>query len=112
MVVVPLATSETETLRPPVTPRKLDSRDWIRVIAAGSLAASGVLLMAGKRRAGLVVAATGTALIVIDQQDAVRNWWNQLPGYLEEVQSVLGRVQGAVDELAVQGDRLRNILQR
>lgn len=89
-----------------------DATYWIRVAAAGALATSGVLLMAGKRRAGLVAAAAGTALIVLDQQDTVRNWWSHLPSYLEEVQGILNRAQGAVDELSAQGERLRNILSR
>jgi hypothetical protein len=112
MVVVPLAASENQSARPSTSSGRIDSRYWVRVAAAGSLAASGVLLMAGKRRAGLAVAATGTALVILDQREAVRRWWSNLPGYLEEVQSVLGRVQGAVDELAVQGERLRNVLER
>jgi hypothetical protein len=112
MVVVPLAASENEFARPTAPVGISDSRYWVRVAAAGSLAASGVLLMAGKRRAGLAVAATGTALVILDQQETVRRWWNHLPAYLEEVHSVLGRVQGAVEELAVQGERLRGILQR
>ena len=112
MVVVPLATPENESTRPSLTPDSGDARYWLRVAAAGSLATSGVLLMAGKRRAGLAVAAAGTALVVLEQQDTVRTWWNRLPEYLGEVQSILNRVQGAVDELSVQGERLRTILSK
>ena len=112
MVVVPLAPSENESIRPSASSGKIDSKYWVRVAAAGSLAASGVLLMAGKRRAGLAVAAAGTALVVLEQQDTVRLWWNRMPEYLAEAHSMLTRVQGAVDELAAQGDRLRSILSR
>lgn len=112
MVVVPLAASENLSATPSDSGQTADSRYWVRVAAAGSLAAGGVLLMAGKRRAGLVVAVAGTALTIVDQQETVRTWWNRLPGYLEEVQSVLTRVQGTVDELSAQGERLRTILSR
>ena len=44
---------------------------WVQMAAAGTLAASGALLIAGKRRAGLVTAMTGTALVMLDQQDVV-----------------------------------------
>jgi len=88
MVVVPLAASENQSARPSTSSGRIDSRYWVRVAAAG------------------------TALVILDQREAVRRWWSNLPGYLEEVQSVLGRVQGAVDELAVQGERLRNVLER
>lgn len=112
MVVVPLAASGNEPEASSKGGRDSDSTYWIRVAAAGSLATSGVLLMAGKRRAGLIAAAAGAALTVLDQQETVRNWWSHLPGYLEEVQTILTRAQGAVDELSAQGERLRNILSR
>jgi len=112
MVVVPLAATGNESEAPAAGGCTADSAYWVRVTAAGALAAGGVLMMAGKRRAGLVAAAAGTALTVLDQQETVRAWWGRLPGYLEEVQSILTRVQGAVDELSAQGERLRNILSR
>lgn len=112
MVVVPLAASGNEAEDTGAPARCADSRYWVRVTAAGALATSGVLLMAGKRRAGLAVAAAGTTLTVLDQQETVRTWWNRLPGYLEELQSILTRAQGAIDELSAQGERLRNILSR
>jgi hypothetical protein len=112
MVVVPLAATGNDPLTSAPVSGKPDSVCWLRVAAAGALATSGVLLMARKHRAGLAMAAAGTALTVIDQQDTVRAWWNRLPGYLEELQSVLTRAQGAVDELSAQGERLRHILSR
>lgn len=112
MVVVPLAASANESETRSAGVRSVPCSTWLRVISAGALATSGVLLMAGKRRAGLVTAAAGTVLTVLDQQDTVRGWWSRFPGYLEEVQSVLTRAQGAVDELSAQGERLRNIISR
>lgn len=112
MVVVPLAASENDIESSTDAPVNADSKYWVRVAAAGALATSGVLLMAGKRRAGLAVAVAGTTLTILDQQDTVRTWWSRLPGYLEELQGILTRAQGAVDELSAQGERLRNILSR
>lgn len=110
MVVVPLAASANESESRSAGVRNAQCSTWLRVASAGALAASGVLLMAGKRRAGLVTAVAGTVLTVIDQQQTVRSLWGRLPGYLEDVQSVLIRAQGAVDELSAQGERLRNII--
>ena len=112
MAVGPMASSEQDSPRTAASCGNIDSRYFMRVIAAGSLAASGVLLMSGKRRAGLVVAAVGTALSLIDQQEVVREYWNRLPGFLEEVQNVLTRVQGAVEELSAQNERLRTVLSK
>jgi len=112
MAVVPLAATGKGPPAQAARAGKCDSADWIRIAAAGTLAASGVLLMTGKRRAGLVVAVTGATLAVIDQKETVSDWWNRLPGYLEEVQGILTRVQSAVNELSTQGERLRNALSR
>lgn len=89
-----------------------DSRRWVGMIAAGTLAASGALLVTGKRRAGLVTAIAGAALAMLDQQDVVCKWWNALPAYLEEVQGMLNRTQAAVDDFSAQGEKLRRVLNR
>jgi hypothetical protein len=78
--------------------------------AAGTLAASGALLIAGKRRAGLLTAVAGTALVLLDQQEVVSKWWNALPAYLDEVQGMLGRASAAVEDLSMQGEKLRRVL--
>jgi hypothetical protein len=40
----------------------------------------------------------------------VKACWDALPGYLEEIQGILARVQGTVEEIAAQGARLRAAL--
>jgi hypothetical protein len=109
MVVVPLSTGVNESSE--AQRAKTDKNaDWIRFAAAGALAASGVLMVSGKRKAGLVTALSGTALVMIDQQDAVREWWNKLPGFLQELHEMLGRAQDSVEDLSTQGKRLRSVL--
>lgn len=112
MVVVPLAASVNDSDTPAGGVRSSEHSYWLRVASAGALATSGVLLMAGKRRAALVTAAAGTALTILDQQHAVRSLWDRLPRYLEDVHGILTRAQSAVEELSSQGERLRNILHR
>ncbi|HVC47583.1 MAG TPA: hypothetical protein VND90_10085 [Terracidiphilus sp.] len=82
------------------------SSEWMVLAASGALIASGVLLLAGQRRAGLVTAASGTALALLDQQDALRRWWNSLPGYVERVQTLIGKVQSTVDDLALMREQI------
>jgi len=84
--------------------------DWLLYSAAGTLAAGGVLLATGNRKAGLAVAATGAALAMLDQQETVKACWDALPGYLSEIQSILARVQNTVEEIAAQGTKLREAL--
>lgn len=108
MVVVPLSKSAIK--EGGACANRADSRHWVGMVAAGTLMASGALLIAGKRRAGLVTAVSGVALTMLDQQDVVSRWWNTLPAYLEEIQGVLCRAQTAVEDLTVQGEKLRRVL--
>jgi len=85
---------------------------WLRYVAAGTLAAGGALLVTGYRRAGLITAASGAALAMLDQGDVVSEWWNMLPGLLEELQASLGHAQEAVQDLSLQGQKLRQALDR
>ncbi len=110
MVVVPL--SDATRGAGAAGAGEADSRRWVGMIAAGTLAASGALLVTGKRRAGLVTAIAGAALAMLDQQDVVCKWWNALPAYLEEVQGMLNSAQAAVNDLSAQGEKLRRVLNR
>jgi ABC-type transporter Mla subunit MlaD len=69
-----------------------------------------MLLLAGQRLAGLVAAASGTALALLDQKETLRSWWNLLPGFIDDVQRVLGQVQGGVEDIAAKRETLRQIL--
>jgi hypothetical protein len=109
MVVVPLSKPAN---KPGEAPRPCGPKSisWVSMVAAGTLAAGGALLVSGQRRAGLVTAATGTALAMLDQQETVRTWWNALPGYLAETQDILARVQAVLDDITAQRERLHKIL--
>ena len=111
MAVVPLTRMASEAKKN----RRIcesEGSDWALYAAAGGLVAGGILLITGNRRAGLVTAASGTALALIDQHESVRRWWDALPGYIDNVQQVLGQVEEAVAEVATQRERLHRILSR
>jgi hypothetical protein len=106
MVVVPLSKPAIEA-----SPTQCaESTEWVRYAAAGTLAASGALLITGRRRAGLIAAASGFALAMLDQKDVIYTWWNSLPGFLDEIHATLGRAQLAVEDLSTQGQKLREVL--
>jgi hypothetical protein len=86
--------------------------EWARIASGAGLLAGALLLLAGKRRAGLVAAAAGTTLAVLDQQETVKELWNSLPGYIDKVQGVLGKVDATVSEVAAQRERLHKILSK
>ena len=111
MVVVPLTQPEKEA--------KIERRicgaectNWARFAAGGSLLASGLLLLTGNRKAGLATAAAGTALALLDQQETVKAWWDALPGYIDNVQRGLGKVEASVAELESQRARLDKVLSK
>lgn len=88
-----------------------DGVDWIKVAAGGTLLAGGLLVLTGNRKAGIATAAAGTALALLDQQQLIRNWWNQIPGYVDQVQNLIGKMQGAIDEMAEKREKLRDAFQ-
>jgi uncharacterized membrane protein YdfJ with MMPL/SSD domain len=118
MVVLPLSRMANDSSAYAETPQAdaADSADssmnWIRIAAATSLVTGGALLLSGKRRSGLLVAATGTALALLDQQDTLGKWWSLLPAYIDSVQQFLDQAEGAVEELAAQREKLGQILGR
>jgi hypothetical protein len=88
------------------------SPDWTHYLAAGTLVAGGVLMATGHKRAGMAVAAAGTALALVEEQEAIKSWWKNLPGYLDDAQEFLDKIEGYLKEAAVQGQRLQGILGR
>jgi hypothetical protein len=113
MEIVPLSQPEGEegnTGEP--ESRRDTSIPVLRYAAAGSLLAGGAMFLGGCRRTGLLAAVIGAALAMIDQQETMRVWWNALPVYLDEAQSLLSRVQGAVDDVTMQQEKLRQVFSR
>jgi hypothetical protein len=111
MVVVPLSQPEKE-LNPASHVSSSEGTNWATIAAAGSLVAGGLLLITGNRKAGTVAATAGTTLLLLDQQDLLRSWWNAIPGQIENVQKVLGKVQASVSEVSAQRDRLHRVFNR
>jgi hypothetical protein len=81
--------------------------DWVNIAAGSALLVSGLLFLTERRRAGIAVAAAGTALALLDQQEAVRTWWNRIPDYVDHVQNLIGQVQEKVDEFTAKRESLQ-----
>lgn len=111
MVVVPLPNPTNE---PKVEPRAAHaaSNDLLRYAAGGSLIASGILLLNGKHRAGLLAAATGTALVMLDQQDTVEAWWFALPGLIDNAARMLSQVESVLNSVDAQRAKIRAIVKK
>jgi hypothetical protein len=111
MVVVPLPNPANDASRKPEAART-DSHCWLRYAAGGALVASGVLLLNGKHRAGLLAAATGTALVMLDQQDTVNAWWLALPALIDDAARMLTQVEGVIDSMDAQREKLRALVKK
>ncbi|MGD0095878.1 MAG: hypothetical protein ABSB60_05250 [Terracidiphilus sp.] len=109
MVIIPLTDPAYESEdRPDAV--QYEPFNWVGFTAGTTLAIAGMLLLSGRRRAGMLTAASGTALAVLDQQETLRHWWNALPGYIDQVQGLLAQVQDTVNEVAVKREALRRAL--
>ena len=109
MTVVPLTKPAVDLSGRPAS-QQADGMNWIGWAAGGSLVAAGLLLLTGQRRAGMVAAASGTALALIDQKETLAVWWEALPATIDQTQKVLGKVQDTVNEIAVKREALRRAL--
>ena len=85
---------------------------WTRGLAAGSLVASAVLLVTGRRRSAAIIAAAGATIALLENPDAVRDFWNSIPKHVRTGQEFLVRAEGFVDEINRQTNRVRDMLSR
>lgn len=83
---------------------------WTRAVAAGSLVAGAVLLVTGRRKSALAVAAAGAAVALLENPEIVRDAWDAMPRLVRTSQDFLGRIEDFVDELNKQGIRLRKVV--
>ena len=86
--------------------------DWQHLAIGGAMLTGAILLLSGKRKAGLVVSVAATALTLLEEQDSVRAVWNSLPHHLEHAQQFLDHAQTTIDELVQKRDRLRAMFNR
>jgi hypothetical protein len=85
---------------------------WNRGVAAGSLLAGALLLVTGYRRAGLAVAAAGATVALLENPEAVRDFWNSIPDYIHSGQDFLSRAEALIDDVNRQTGRIRNMISR
>lgn len=88
------------------------SVDWVKVAACGSLIAGGLLLLSDQKRAGLVMAASGTALAMLDHEETLLRWWDALPAYVDRAQYMFEQVREVVDDITEKGEAMRRVLAR
>jgi hypothetical protein len=93
-------------------PPEQANRDWVGIASGSALLAGALLLLTGRKRAGLVVAAGATAVTLLDQKDTIVNWWHALPQHLDNVQRFLDQTQHRVEDLAAAREKLHGIFKK
>jgi hypothetical protein len=112
MSAVPLTTSsyphgQTESRMPSTR-----NPDWMRIGVGATLLTGSLLLLAGKRKPGLVLTAAGTALAMLENRDIVSVWWEALPQYLDKAQNIIDQTQQTIDDLTVKRDKIFELFGR
>ena len=80
--------------------------DWMRIGVGASLLTGSLLLLTGKRKAGLLLTAAGTALAMLDNREVVAEWWQALPQHLDKAQQILNQTQQTIDDLTAKRDKI------
>jgi len=80
--------------------------DWLRIGVGSTLLTGSLLLLTGKRKAGLLVTAAGAALAMVENKELVSEWWAALPGYLDQAERMLDQVATTVDDLTDKRDKI------
>ncbi len=89
-----------------------DEFQWSRNLAAASLVAGAVLLVAGKKRSALAVASAGAAITLLERPEAAQELWAKLPGYIRQGQDFLVRAEGVIEKLGEQAARFKEAAAR
>lgn len=93
-------------------PESLSTVPWTRSLAAGSLVASAILLISGRRKTALAVALGGGAVTLLENPDAARDLWNSIPRYIRNAQDLLVKSEDFITQLAEQGEKLRRSMSK
>jgi hypothetical protein len=107
-----MALSKVPKLIEAKLPGSLNEVPWTRTLAAGTLLTSAILLVLGKRKAALAVAAAGGAVALVEDPEGVRKFWNDIPGYVQSGQRALGRLEGLIEQFGEQGGQLKDLLKK
>jgi hypothetical protein len=85
---------------------------WTRSLAVSALITGAVLLAKGKRKAGLAATVVGAAIALLEEPEEITNAWNRIPSYIDRGKRLIGRLEGFVEELSSQGDKLKRVLDK
>jgi hypothetical protein len=80
-------------------------KNWKRALVIGSLGAGAVLLLTGKRPAGLVAATVGLAVVASEYPESFEKVWKHAPDYVSRGIQIFQTLSQIAERLAEQSSR-------
>lgn len=72
---------------------------WKQATVAGSLGLGLVMLLAGRRPAGMVLAGVGLAVLASEYRDTFEDFWEQAPAYIERGTQLVDALSRLADHI-------------
>ena len=79
--------------------------NWKRAVIAGSAGAATILMLKGKRPAGVLVAGVGLAVLASEYPEKFENVRNALPDYFQSGMRLMEMISRAGEKIAVLAER-------
>ena len=91
---------------------KVEDVHWSHHIAAATLVAGAILLITGRKRQALAIAAAGAVTTLLERPEAAQELWKELPGHIRNGQDFLVRAESFIEKLGEQVTKLREVVAR
>ncbi len=85
---------------------------WSHNAAAATMVAAAVLLVLGRPRRALAVAAAGATMTLFERPQAAQELWSRLPEHIRTGQDFLVRAEAFIEKVAEQAIRVRETISR
>jgi hypothetical protein len=85
---------------------------WSHHVCAATLVAGAILLITGRKRQALVIAAAGAVTTLLERPEAAQELWKDLPGHIRTGQDFLARAETFIQRISEQAARLRETISR
>ncbi len=80
-------------------------QNWKRAVIFGALGAGAVMLVTGRRSAGIALAAVGAAVLASEHPDQLERLWRNAPEYLSRGGEIVNAIARIGQRLAEEGER-------
>ena len=80
-------------------------KNWKRALVFGSLGAGALLLLTGRRPAGMAAATVGLAILASEYPEAFERVWEEAPDYVTRGIQIFQTLSGIAERLAEQASR-------